>query len=290
MAKTCARKGAKNILMLNRQSQRATDAEKEVRDASDPSKTSVVTIPCDLQDFESVDQAIQIVKAKYDAIDVLCNNAGVMAMEDKATKDGFDVQMQTNHLSHFKLVKELYPLLQEAVKLRGQARVVHHSSIARHGGPLKPEYFEKRGGDLGGDGSSMFLGGARWERYHQTKLANSVFTAALKEKLEGTGILATVAAPGIAKTNLQTTSAAAGAMSGNMWVMYLSQSAEDGTMPILSACFDPECKNGDMYEPSGFQNFSGPSTKVPYDKQTANPDNATLLWKKSEEAVGKFDI
>ena len=75
----------------------------------------------------------------------------------------------------------------------------------RNGGALKPEYFEKRGGNLGGNGNSMIMKGARWERYHQTKLANAVFTKALANRLDGTGIKAIVAAPGIAATNLQVT-------------------------------------------------------------------------------------
>ena len=64
-------------------------------------------------------------------LDVLANNAGVMALQDKATTDGFDLQMQTNHLSHFLLAKELYPAVKAAAAARGEARIVHHSSISR---------------------------------------------------------------------------------------------------------------------------------------------------------------
>jgi NAD(P)-dependent dehydrogenase (short-subunit alcohol dehydrogenase family) len=103
VARTAIRKGAKDILLLNRESGRSAKAEellKEVLSRSSGSKTecNIVTIPCDLQDFESVKAAVSTIKSKYEVIDVLCNNAGVMAMEDKATKDGYDVQMQTNHL------------------------------------------------------------------------------------------------------------------------------------------------------------------------------------------------
>ena len=64
---------------------------------------------------------------------MLCNNAGVMALKDRATADGFDVQMQTNHLSHFLLTKELFSSFGKAVELRGEARIVNHSSVARMG-------------------------------------------------------------------------------------------------------------------------------------------------------------
>ena len=141
-------------------------------------------IPCDLQDLESVRKAAEEVKSKYpQGLNVLCNNAGVMALKDEATKDGFDVQMQTNHLSHFLLTKQLYPLLETAANRDGEARIVNHSSIARRGRALDPKYFGKNGGNLGGNGSSMIFGGARWVRYQQTKLANLVFTYALHEKL-----------------------------------------------------------------------------------------------------------
>lgn len=291
-AKTCALKGTKAILMLNRPSERATAAEAQVKECIPDGKTTTVeTIPCDLQDFESVRAAANAIKAKYEALDVLCNNAGIMAFDDVATKDGYDVQMQTNHLSHFLLTKELFPLLKRAKELRGEARVVQHSSMARYGAPLKREYFGKNGGNLGGNGGYMFTNGARWQRYHQTKLANSVFTVALKEKLANTGIKAAVAAPGLSATNLQVTTNQQGGMgSADMMIMHLSQSAEDGTMPLLAACFDPSTENGDFWEPANRGGISGPATKVKYDKQTMSPDNAQLLWEASEEACGKFEI
>ena len=162
-AQCAARKGAEAVLMLNRPSERATAAEIAVKEQvpKEGTQTVVETISCDLQDLSSVQEAIRTIKSKYDKIDVLCNNAGVMALEDVATKDGYDVQMQTNHLSHFLLTKELLPLIQKST----DGRVVNHSSMARSGSPLKAEYFGKNGGNLGGNGNNMFLNGARWERY-----------------------------------------------------------------------------------------------------------------------------
>ena len=82
---------------------------------------------------------------------------------------GYDTQMQTNHLSHFLLTKELFPLLDKAAKAKGDARVVNHSSGARKfpSSPLQAKYLGKNGGSLGGNGNSMLFGGARWQRYHQ---------------------------------------------------------------------------------------------------------------------------
>lgn len=295
-AKCAARKGADHILMLNRASERASAAEQAVKaEIPEKSKTKVETVPCDLQDFDSVKQAASTIKKKCKKIDVLCNNAGVMALEDYATKDGYDVQMQTNHLSPFLLTKELFPLLKKAES----ARIVFHSSMARMGGPLKPEYFGKNGGNLGGNGSSMWANGAKWERYHQTKLANSCMALALSKKLEGTNVSVACAAPGLANTNLQTTTAQTGGMSGSMWIMKYAQSAEDGTMPLLNACFSPETVNGDFWEPKGNMGvmgmfgpsgFKGPAAKVQYDKNSSDEKQQAMLWEKSEEAVGKFEI
>ena len=107
-----------------------------------------------------------------------------MALKDYATNDGYDVQMQTNVLSHFLITKELFPWLKKSE----QGRIVNHSSMARLGPPLEAQYYEAKGGDLGGDGTdeeNTKFRGPRWMRYHQTKLANAVFTYDLKEKMEG---------------------------------------------------------------------------------------------------------
>mmetsp|Transcript_9308 Transcript_9308/g.23689 ORF Transcript_9308/g.23689 Transcript_9308/m.23689 type:complete len:303 (+) Transcript_9308:65-973(+) len=250
-AKTCAKKGARHVVLLNRPSSRAEAAEAAIK-AVAAEGTTVTTIACDLQSFASVKAAgAAVVKLVGDGgLDCLCNNAGVMALEDKATGDGYDVQMQTNHLSHFLLASECLPALKRAADLRGEARVVNHSSAARHTpkNPLDAKYLGANGGDLGGNGNSMLFGGARWERYHQTKLANAVFTLALADKFEGTKLKAACAAPGLAATNLQVTTHSDGGMD-DTWLMRFSQSAEDGTMPLLTCCLAPQVENGDFWEP-----------------------------------------
>ena len=292
-AQTFIEKGAENVLLLNRSSDRASKAYGQLLAFIKPEfGTKVEAIACDLQDFASVRQAAETIKQKYEAIDILCNNAGVMALDDIATKDGYDVQMQTNHLSHFLLTKELFPLLQRAQELRNDARIVHHTSMARSSPstPLQAQYLEKKGGNLGGNGNSMFFGGAKWQRYHQSKLANAIMTLALKDRLEGTGIKAAAAAPGLAATNLQVTTAQTGGMGGGMWIMRMAQSAEDGTMPLLAACLDPNTESGDIWEPANGGNMRGPAIKGKYDKLSLDEEGRKLLWEKSEEAVGKFDM
>jgi NAD(P)-dependent dehydrogenase (short-subunit alcohol dehydrogenase family) len=223
-------------------------------------------------------------------LDALVNNAGVMALPDARTVDGYDVQMQANHLSHFLLTRELMPALERAAALRGEARVVNHSSGARFapGGPLESKYLEKTA-DLGGDGASMLCGGARWVRYHQTKLANAVFTVALDTRLRAAGsrVKALCAAPGLAATNLQVTTAATGGMS-ETWIMGLAQSAEDGTMPLATCAF-LAAEGGDLWEPAG---ITGPAVRKALAVETLAGDEKArvVLWAASEAAVGEWAL
>ena len=124
-ALTCASKGA-HVVLLNRKSSRADAAERCVKEAAAPG-ARVESIECDLQSLASVRTAAAALSAKFKAtgVDVLCLNAGVMALEDAATADGFDVQMQTNHLAHFLLAKDSFALLETAAAQRGEARIVN---------------------------------------------------------------------------------------------------------------------------------------------------------------------
>ena len=186
-AKTVAKHGGE-VLLLNRPSQRSIASLKKLRVAVPGGK--FVPIDCDLQDFASVRKAVKEIKAKgYKSIYCLSNNAGIMAMPEKRTKlDGFDQQIQTNYLSHFLLTRELFPLIVSASKEYGDARIVQHSSTARHmthEKGLKEKYFLKHDSDcaLGGNHVGWFLQGGPWYRYHQTKLANSVFSHCLHDKI-----------------------------------------------------------------------------------------------------------
>jgi len=286
-AKASVKKGVANLLLLNRPSERATKAEQIIKaeiGEGQQQTINVETIPCDLQDFESVRSAANTIKEKYDSIDVLCNNAGIMAVKDSPTKDGYDTQMQTNHLSHFLLTKELFPLLKKAADLKGEARIVNHSSLAREGKPLKEKYQGKNGGNLGGDGL------AKWERYHQTKLANVVFSLALADRLKGTKIKSLCAAPGFSMTNLQVNSEG---MNWFMWLIarFAAQSAEDGTMPLLTCMYGQQVKSGEFWEPTRMAKMNGPVGRVEQlSKVCTDKESRNLLWKASEEACGAFQI
>ncbi|MFK7922163.1 MAG: SDR family NAD(P)-dependent oxidoreductase [Bacteroidia bacterium] len=287
----CAREVAKKggtLILLNRKSERSAKALIQLQ--KDVPEGTFDAIDCDLQSFESVAEAITTIQSKYEVIDVLINNAGVMAIVDKATTDGYDVQMQTNVLSHFLITKALFPLLAKSK----QARIVNHSSMARLGGPLEPQYFEARGGNLGGNGTeeeSMSFQGPRWARYHQTKLANAAFTYGLKKKLDEANIdnvIALLAHPGLALTNLQVTTVADGGMTTGGDFMSRAQSAEDGATGIIRAAMDPEAQSGNFYGPSaGWKGF--PDLLTP-EELLYDDANVQVNWLGCEQAVGEFSL
>jgi NAD(P)-dependent dehydrogenase (short-subunit alcohol dehydrogenase family) len=284
-AREVAKKGA-TVILLNRKSERSEQAHSQLLESVPGGKFDPVH--CDLQSFASVQSAMEEIKSRYEKIDVLVNNAGVMAFKDQATADGYDVQMQTNVISHFLITKELFPLLKKSE----HGRIVNHSSMARLGGPLKMEYFEKRGGKLGGDGTeeeNLSFQGPRWERYHQTKLANATFTYGLKKKLEEKqvhNVISLLAHPGLALTQLQVSTAADGGMQSGSPLMAQAQSAEDGATGIIRASMDQEAKSGDFYGPvAGWKGF--PDLLEPEDL-LLDESNIQINWEGCEKAVGEF--
>lgn len=285
-ARELARLGAR-VLLLNRPSQRAAASFEQLQVEVPGARFEQVA--CDLQDFASVRAAASEVARRLPHLDVLCNNAGVMAFPDQATKDGYDVQMQTNAIAPFLLTKELFPLLRKSA----EARIVNHTSAARLGPDHEPAYFEKKGGQLGGDGSeeeSLQFRGPRWARYHQSKLANCTFTYELKARLEQarlTHVKVLLAHPGLAWTGLAASSASTGGMDLQNPLMQNAQSAEDGALGILRACADPAAQSGDFYGP---REWTGYASKLEAEELLCSEHNRRIGWEGCEAAVGAFAV
>lgn len=291
LARTCGQLGAK-VYMVNRRSERATSALGILRneDGSDAE-----LIACDLQNFKSVQEAGERLNALLGdtGCDVLCNNAGVMGLQDIATSDKYDVQIQTNHLSHFLLTSVLWPAIKKAAELRGESRVINHSSGARKMGkkPILAKYFEANGGDLGGDG---FPGHQKWVRYQQSKLANLLFTYALisrvpKEFQEK--VLFLTAHPGPTDSGLQAKTVKSGGK--GLLDKYIirrtmkkAHSVEDGTCGIAICTCAADLKSGDFYGPEG-DGLSGPAVLLEPER---DEESEKLLWDLSLKATGITDF
>jgi len=210
---------------------------------------------------------------------------------DIATKDGYDVQIQTNHLSHFLLTAELLPLIEKEAEENGDARVVNHSSKARMTlwNGLEEKYFMKNGGNLGGDGGNVLIFmGARFTRYAHSKLANVVFGQGLHTKLcakKNSKVRVVSCDPGASKTSLME-GMPMGGLEGKI-VAFLSdhnlQSAEDGSMSLLLAMMGSKVISGEYYAP---KMLKGRTVLETLARRETNPDSIDMLWKRSEEATG----
>ncbi|WP_109465419.1 SDR family NAD(P)-dependent oxidoreductase [Albibacillus kandeliae] len=285
LACTAARLGAR-VVMLNRPSERADRALAEVQRLG-----TADLVPCDLASLASVRAAGVTLRERLGdtGLDVLVNNAGVMGMTDLATEDGFDLQMQANHLSHFLLVHEVWPLLEEAAQQRGEARVVNHSSGARNrpDAEMRQPYLERNGGHLGGD---RWPGFQKWRRYQQSKLANLLFTYALQDHADqrpGNGVKALCAHPGPADSGLQAkTTRAGGTTILDRYIinstLKIAQSQEDGTCGLARAAFDPGAKGGDFFGPDA-KTRTGPALLLPPER---DPAGEKMLWDASLASTG----
>ncbi|WP_226531852.1 SDR family NAD(P)-dependent oxidoreductase [Microbacterium paraoxydans] len=284
LARTAGRLGAR-VVLLNRPSRRAEASVDSLRGEG----IDATQVDCDLQSFASVRSAAPVVlDAAPSGIDVLCNNAGVMGLPDRATVDGCDVQMQTNHLSHFLLTSLLWSGLRRAAAERGDARIVNHSSGARRGAALQARYLERNGGDLGGDG---FPGLGKWRRYQQSKLANLLFSYALSDRVpaddRARGIKVLAAHPGPTNSGLQSKTANDGGT--RLLDRYIlertlkvAHSVEDGALGIIRASFDASAEDGQFYGPAG-NGAPGPAVLLPAERA---PESERLLWNVSLATTG----
>lgn len=299
-AKVCARKGAAEVFMLNLESDNPEEVRKQIL-AVAPG-TVLHHIGIDLANFASVRSAVEVLKSKCKSLDVLMCNAGIAFVPDQATGDGFNNVMQINHLSHFLIIKEMLPALEAAAEEKGEARIVHQASAARNGKPLNEAFYGPNGGKLG-------IGNDTWEPYHQSKMANLLFTYALEAKLAkiGSKVKAVACAPGVTLTSIvKTMGSYGGALPcGTLLKCFsclgprLAQSAEDGAMPMCKCIADKNVESGDFILPSlgVLQEFKGPpkTLRHPLPKVDRwqeegvfeDPSTQEKLWALSEKAIGE---
>jgi NAD(P)-dependent dehydrogenase (short-subunit alcohol dehydrogenase family) len=269
-ARELARAGA-SVVLACRNTHKGEAAYHEILTSAPGAQVEVAAL--DLGSLDSVRSFAKRFKDGHDGIDLLINNAGVMAPPRRQTADGFELQFGTNHLGHFALTG----LLIDLMKGRNDARVVTVSSGAHRMGRIAFH-------DLQGERKYR-----RWGAYAQSKLANLLFAFELDRRLRaaGSSIRSMAAHPGYAATNLQ--SAAAPVLDRLLMSVtnrLLAQSAEMGALPTLYAATYPGLEGGVYIGPGGFLEQRGYPKQVAAKPTAGDKQVARKLWDVSEELTG----
>ncbi|PHQ39642.1 short-chain dehydrogenase [Halorubrum persicum] len=281
-----AAKGA-TVVMACRSVERAEAAADELRaEAGGEVDGDLDVRECDLASLDSVAEFAEGLRAEYDAVDVLCNNAGVMAIPRSETDDGFETQFGVNHLGHFALTGRLFPLLTDAEGVGGDARVVTQSSGAHESGEMDFS-------DLNWEESY-----GKWKAYGRSKLANLLFAYELQRRIDAAtregdadpGVRSVACHPGYADTNLQLRTAAESGsrlMTVGMRLAnaVLGQDAATGALPMLYAA-TADVDGGAYVEPGGLMNMRGAPTLGRSNDASYDREDARRLWEYSTEATG----
>jgi NAD(P)-dependent dehydrogenase (short-subunit alcohol dehydrogenase family) len=201
-------------------------------------------------------------------IDVLINNAGVMATPHRTTADGFELQLGTNHLGHFALTGLLLPRIQD--------RVLTISSGGHRIGRINFD-------DLQSERSYH-----RWPAYGQSKLANLLFMYQLQRLLDAarSSLRSVAAHPGYAATNLQFHTESIQDRIMALGNRIFAQSDEQGAWPTLYAATTPDLPGGSYVGPDGFLEQRGNPKLVGSSAAARDEDTARRLWEVSEELTG----
>ena len=272
-ARALAGAGA-TVVMATRNAEKTKGAVEAIRAETPDAKLEVVST--DLGSLASIEKAAKEITSTHPSIDLLVNNAGIMAISESKTEDGFETQFGVNHLGHWALTSRLLPNLLAAPA----ARVVTVTSTAHHG---------SRG--ISKDNPHLHGRYRPWRAYFQSKLANYYFALGLQRKLAAAGVNASslLAHPGLSNTDLQAVSVegsgGAPVQKFFLWLTHRSGMAPaDGALPQLRAATDPNARGGEFYAPR-FGN-SGPAVRRPILRRLGMRRAIDRLWELSERETG----
>jgi len=270
--KAFALKGA-TVILACRNLAKGEKAKNEILKTNPSGEIQVMQL--DLANLTSVEAFAKKFASEHKQLNVLLNNAGIMATPNIKTDDGFEAQLGTNHLGHFALTGHLLPLL----KGTPQSRVVNVSSLAHKGGKM--------------DFNDLMFEKCRkfkpMRAYGQSKLANLLFTYELQRFFEANNIdcIAVAAHPGGSNTRL------ANHFETNKFMEAVSkiargamQPAAKGALPQIRASVDANVKGGDYFGPSGIGELFGYPVLVKSNAASHNEENARKLWVVSEKLTG----
>lgn len=271
-AKAMTAAGAK-VIIACRSAAKGLEAKNEIKKLTPNGLVEVMEL--DLMNLASVRKFANEFKAKYQQLNVLLNNAGIMIPPYQLTADGFESQIGTNHLGHFALTGLLLDVLQKTPK----ARVVTVSSMAHKQGVMNFDNFLYDGGN----------GYTPIAAYGRSKLCNLLFSYELQRYFDAKklDIIAISAHPGVSNTNLFRF------VDGKWWakalrplMMLFVQSSEMGALPQLRASTSPGVLGGEYYGPKGFAEMTGYPVVVKSNAASHNLEHAKKLWEVSEKLTG----
>lgn len=270
IALALAKAGA-DIVLTGRDNQKGQVAVEKIRREVPDCMTSYETL--DLASLASISAFSQRIYSR-NSLDVLINNAGVMALPRRqVTADGFEMQFGTNYLGHFALTAQLMPLLRKA----SQPRVVSVSSIAHQTAFIDFS-------DL--QGERLYL---PWKAYGQSKLALLIFALEMQRRSDAAGwnLISSAAHPGFSQTGLFA-NGPGGLLSlaTNFAAPLFGHSAANGARPILFAATSSEAKPGSYYGPGGVGELRGTPAPALITPQAHNAATAGKLWTISEKLTG----
>ncbi len=275
-ARAMAAKGA-HVVLAARDQSKLDAAAAEIREQTVSDK--VDTIQCDLASFASARACGKEANERFDKIDLLINNAGVMACPLGRTSDGFELQFGTNHLGHFVLTKYLLPLVEKG----SGKRIVNLSSRAHH---MDQVHFD--------DPNYASRDYDKWQSYGQSKTANVLFTVALDKRLKSSGIDVFAVHPGGIMTNLgrhltEEDRAALQARVTQADQGFSWKTMEQGAATSCWAATAPELAgHGGVYcEDCHVATVDDASPTGGVRSYAVDPDKAERLWTLSEELVGE---
>lgn len=274
-----ARKGARVVMACRTQARAEAAVDQLVGEGIERDLLEFRAL--DLSSLTSIQSFAEGFRADHETLDLLINNAGVMALPYCKTADGFEMQIGTNHLGHFALTGRLLEPLLASGSATGSARVVTVSSLMH------------RIGDIRLDDLSWTRGYRNWLAYGQSKLANLMFCFELQRRLDAgspntQGLISVAAHPGYASTNLSSVGAQ---MTGKKLVEQVNllgariaaQNAAEGALPTLYAATAADVAGGEYFGPSGIMEMRGAPKRVAARPKAHDREVARRLWALSVE-------
>lgn len=265
-----AKKGVKVILAC-RDFEKAEQAIRKIVKSVPEAVLEIILI--DLKNLDSVHGFAEEFLVKYDRLDFLILNAGIMATPFSKTKDGFESQMAVNYFSHFLLTNLLFPV----IKKTKNARIVSLSSIAHKNGKIDFENLNSQ------------KSYSKWGAYGQSKLACLMFTYELQRRIdhEKLPIKSLAAHPGLSSTNLFQYLPKIGQLLFGPIASLVGQDGKSGAKPTLMAALEPSLDGGEYIGPTGFMEAKGDPGRVKSSDRSHDISVAQKLWAVSEGLTGK---